>query len=62
MKTNQLQKNTKNEWREIPVGDIFSFIKTYAISRENLSTGVVSNNDIGNIHLVISILLILQLI
>lgn len=50
MKTNQLQKNNKNEWKEIPVGDIFSFIKTYAISRDNLSTGIVSDNDIGNIH------------
>jgi len=50
MKTNQLQKNISKEWREIPVGDIFSFIKTYAISRENLSTGIVSTNDIGNIH------------
>ena len=50
MKTNQLQKNISKEWREIPVGNIFSFIKTYAISRENLSTGIVSSNDIGNIH------------
>jgi len=50
MKTNQSQKNISKEWREIPVGDIFSFIKTYAISRENLSTGIVSTNDIGNIH------------
>jgi len=50
MKINQLQKNISKEWREVPVGDIFSFIKTYAISRENLSTGIVSTNDIGNIH------------
>lgn len=47
MKTNQTQKNISKEWREIPVGDIFSFIKTYAISRENLSTGIVSTNDIA---------------
>ena len=50
MKTNQSQKNIPKEWRKIPVGNIFSFIKTYAISRENLSTGIVFANDIGNIH------------
>jgi len=50
MKTNQLQKNNKNKWKEIPVGEVFSFIKTYAISRDNLSKGIVSDNDIGNIH------------
>ncbi len=50
MKTNQSQKNNLKEWQEFSVNDIFSFIKTYAFSRDNLINGVVSNKDIGNIH------------
>lgn len=50
MKTNQSQKNNINEWKKIPVGEVFSFIKTHAISRDNLSNGMVSDIDVGNIH------------
>lgn len=46
MKTNQSQKN----WNQVPVGEIFTFVKSYAFSRDNLSSGLVSDNMIGNIH------------
>ncbi|MBU0879612.1 restriction endonuclease subunit S [Patescibacteria group bacterium] len=50
MKTNQLQKNISNGWQLIPVGDIFEFVKTYAFSRDNLNTEIISNNQVGSIH------------
>ena len=50
MTTNQPQKNILNDWQLIPVGDIFTFVKTYAFSRDNLSMGVLSAENIGNIH------------
>ena len=49
MKNNQPQKNIK-EWNQLPVGDVFTFIKSYAFSRENLSNGILSEKEIGNIH------------
>lgn len=50
METNQSKKNNINEWKKIPAGEVFSFIKTHAISRDNLSNGIVSYNSVGNIH------------
>lgn len=50
MKNNQSQKNTSNEWRLVPVGDVFTFVKSYAFSRDNLDNGIISSNQIGNIH------------
>lgn len=37
-------------WRRLNVGDIFSFLRTYAISREHLINGTSNNSGIGNIH------------
>ena len=50
MKTNQSQKNNLNIWQTIPVGDVFTFVKPYALSRDNLSNGILSDRKIGNIH------------
>ena len=50
MKNNQSQKNIPNRWSEISVGNVFTFIKSYAFSRDNLSNGIVSDQNIGNIH------------
>jgi hypothetical protein len=50
MKTNQSQKNIPTGWQLIPAGSVFTFIKSYAFPRDNLSNGIVSNNEIGNIH------------
>lgn len=50
MKNNQLQNNTSNGWRLIPVSDVFTFVKSYAFSRDNLSNGILSVDKIGNIH------------
>lgn len=50
MKINQIQKNIKSEWREIPAGDVFDFIKTYSFSRDNLNNEILSGGKIGCIH------------
>ncbi len=50
MKNNKSQKNIPTGWQLIPAGSVFTFIKSYAFSRDNLSNGIVSNNEIGNIH------------
>ena len=50
MKTNRSQKNNSGTWQTIPVGDVFTFIKSYAFSRDNLSNGILSGDKIGNIH------------
>ena len=39
-----------DDWQLMPVSDIFTFIKSYAFSRDNLSNGILSSNNIGNIH------------
>jgi len=50
MKTESKQKNIPGGWGEIAVGKVFSFLKSYAISRENLINGTSNNEGIGNIH------------
>lgn len=50
MNINQTQKNIQKNWNQVPVGEIFTFVRSYAFSRDNLSNGLVSNNTIGNIH------------
>lgn len=50
MKTNQQQKNIQKDWNNVPVGDIFTFIKSYAFSRDQLINGIISKDQIGNIH------------
>ena len=39
-----------SEWKKIPVADIFSFVRSHAFSRENLTTGLASDDKVGNIH------------
>jgi len=50
MKNKSKQGSNYGEWKMIRAGDIFTFIKSYAFSRENLSRGILSKKDIGNIH------------
>lgn len=50
MNHNQSQKNIPNDWQKKEVGEIFDFIKTYAISRDNLVNGTNNIKGIGNIH------------
>jgi len=50
MKNDLPQKNIPEGWEMIPAGDVFSFVKTFAFSRENLCGGDLENGDIGNIH------------
>ena len=50
MKTNPSQMNNSGTWQTIPVCDVFTFIKSYAFSRDNLSNGILSSDNIGNIH------------
>lgn len=38
------------EWVSIEVGKVFSFLRTYAISRENLINNTSNIQNIGNIH------------
>lgn len=45
-----VQKNIPYGWQEREVGDIFKFVRTYAISRENLINGTTNDSGIGNIH------------
>ncbi len=40
----------KDQWENIKVGEIFSFLRTYALSRENLINDTSNNHGIGNIH------------
>ncbi len=50
MKNNQSQKNVPNEWQLIPAGDIFTFVKSYAFSRDNLINNTNNSDGVGNIH------------
>lgn len=50
MKNNALQKNIPEGWHAIPAGEIFTFVKSYAFSRENLSDESTETNAISNIH------------
>jgi type I restriction enzyme S subunit len=49
MKTNQT-KNIQKDWKQLPVGEVFTFVKSYAYSRDNLTNGLISKDAIGNIH------------
>jgi type I restriction enzyme S subunit len=40
----------KDKWVNIKVGEVFSFLRTYAVSRENLVNDTSNNQGIGNIH------------
>ncbi|PJA87321.1 MAG: hypothetical protein CO141_00095 [Candidatus Moranbacteria bacterium CG_4_9_14_3_um_filter_42_9] len=48
--TASVNKDIPTGWQEIEVGNIFSFLRTYAISRENLVSGTYNGSGIGNIH------------
>lgn len=37
-------------WRNVRLGNVFNFVATYAFSRESLTTEVIENTDIYNIH------------
>ncbi len=48
----QNNSNPKNNtgWQLVPVSDVFTFVKSYAFSRDNLTNGVLTEEKIGNIH------------
>jgi type I restriction enzyme S subunit len=50
MKTKSSQQNIPEGWNLIPAGEIFSFVRTYAFSRDNLINGTGNSHGIGNIH------------
>jgi len=50
MKTNSVQKNVPDGWNLIPAGDVFTFVKSYSFSRENLLNDTSNNRGVGNIH------------
>jgi type I restriction enzyme S subunit len=50
MKTKKLQKNIPDRWKKIRVDEIFDFLRTHAISRDNLINGTSNGSGIGNVH------------
>ena len=40
----------KDKWETIEVGKVFCFLKTYAISRENLINNTSNSRGVGNVH------------
>ena len=50
MKTNKPQKNILEGWNLLPAGDVFTFVKSYAFSRDNLVNDTHNTDGIGNIH------------
>ncbi len=40
----------KDKWKDIEVGKVFCFLKTYAISRENLINNTPNSQGVGNVH------------
>lgn len=42
--------NVSDRWQKAEVGSVFSYIRTHAISRENLVDGTANTVGIGNIH------------
>lgn len=50
MENKILQNNIPNGWQEVKVGEVFDFLGTYAISRDNLANGILNGEAIGNIH------------
>lgn len=49
-KTKLKQIKALKQWSLLPVSDIFTFVKSYAFSRENLINDTPNNAGIGNIH------------
>ncbi len=50
MSTRERKKTIPDGWSLQPVGDVFTFVKSYAFSRDNLVNGTVDDEGIGNIH------------
>lgn len=50
MKNRIEQKNIPRGWSLIPAGDVFTFVKSYAFSRDNLVNDTHNKDGIGNIH------------
>lgn len=46
----QVKMNIHDEWEEIEVGKIFDFLRSYAVSRENLVEDTRNDKGVGNIH------------
>lgn len=40
----------KDKWVNIQIGEVFSFLRTYAVSRENLINDTSNDQGLGNIH------------
>ncbi len=39
-----------DKWKQVEVGKVFTYLRTYAISRENLISNTLNDRGIGNIH------------
>lgn len=50
MKNILLHANLPDDWSLHPVGDVFTFVKSYAFSRDNLVQGMMDGEGVGNIH------------
>lgn len=50
MKSSSSQKNIPEGWQVIPAGEVFTFVKSYAFSRDNLINDTHNKDGIGNIH------------
>lgn len=50
MKVKPTQKNIPEGWSLIPAGEVFTFVKSYAFSRDNLVNDTHNKDGIGNIH------------
>lgn len=50
MKIKPSQKNIPEGWSVVPAGEVFSFVRTYAFSRDNLVNDTHNKDGIGNIH------------
>lgn len=50
MKTNSMQKKIPKGWQAVPAGEVFTFVKSYAFSRDNLVNDTHNKDGIGNIH------------
>lgn len=50
MKNKPTQKNIPEGWTLVPAGEVFTFVKSYAFSRDNLVNDTHNKDGIGNIH------------
>lgn len=50
MKNKPAQKNIPDGWTLVPAGEVFTFVKSYAFSRDNLVNDTHNKDGIGNIH------------